>query len=439
MTRVIDQVHRDCHELSLEAQKDGAKTLTLDAKIDEGKGIIERLSGLKYQMGRDHPLQPIPDDGEALVVVYNAELNRLATLGKNTWFTAPWLFAECYLYRLFRAYCALTTHWSSYDPFLAQKLSTFSQSGASIRQIATSMHELESEKALLDKEKLAILFREMLQMCLWGNATDLSLLTHMSATDIEHLQSVGKDAQAARQKYILKDDQEQLWEHLSSLNAGRVDFVLDNSGFELFTDFVFADFLVTYTPYVSEVYFHPKLIPWFVSDVTPSDFKQAISSLVDPSFFPATEGAAAPRSEDLIHMVTRWKGYVEEGIFNLSVPNETPLGGDAPAAEFWTSPWPYWNMELHAPNVFETLKKSDLVIFKGDLKLVGDVKWPAWTPFETAIGPLAGSFPLLSLRTNKADVVVGVDKETAERLDASDEKWRVNGRYALISFLPRRD
>ena len=36
---------------------------------------------------------------------------------------------------------------------------------------------------------------------------------------------------------------------------------------------------------------------------------------------------------------------------------------------------------------------------------------------------------MLSLRTNKADVVVGVNKEVAEKLDESGEKWRVEGRY----------
>lgn len=51
------------------------------------------------------------------------------------------------------------------------------------------------------------------------------------------------------------------------------------------------------------------------------------------------------------------------------------------------------------------------------------------------LGDLAGSFPLLSLRTNKADVVVGVDRDVAERLDQSGEKWRVDGRcVALVSF-----
>ena len=52
-------------------------------------------------------------------------------------------------------------------------------------------------------------------------------------------------------------------------------------------------------------------------------------------------------------------------------------------------------------------------------------------------GPLAGSFPLLSLRTNKADVAVGVDQDVADKLDARGEKWRVSGKYALISWAPK--
>ncbi|GLB44649.1 putative DUF89 domain-containing protein [Lyophyllum shimeji] len=442
ITSIIDQLHRDCHDLSIESQKPGADKAMLEAKIAEGKGIIETISKLKYQMGRDYPLEHIPEDGEADVSSYNEELHRLASRQVNTWFTAPWLFAECYLYRLLRSFFAVTVSWNSYDPFLPQKMSTFSQSGMSIRQIATSMHELEAEKSVLGDEKLGVLFREMIQMCLWGNATDLSLLTHMSPQDIEHLQSVGKEAQAARQQFILRDDQDQVWRHLSSLKDGRVDFVLDNSGFELFTDFVFADFLVTYTPYVSKVYFHPKLIPWFVSDVTPPDFGQTLKSLLDISFLAPSSGtgkdSSVPGSDHLKPMVMRWKNYVDRGAFSLSVPLDTPLGGNGTAAEFWTSPWPYWNMETLAPELFKSLKESDLVIFKGDLnyrKLTGDVQWPAWTQFESAIGPLASAFPILSLRTSKADVVVGVDKETADRLDKSGEKWRVNGRYALISFL----
>lgn len=46
----------------------------------------------------------------------------------------------------------------------------------------------------------------------------------------------------------------------------------------------------------------------------------------------------------------------------------------------------------------------------------------------TLIGSLAGAFSILSLRTSKADVVVGVDQAKADALDASGEKWRVNGK-----------
>jgi hypothetical protein len=60
---------------------------------------------------------------------------------------------------------------------------------------------------------------------------DLSLLTHLTPEDISHLQTVGKDAQEARKKFILRDDQSSVWTHLKSLEGGRLDFVLDNGGF----------------------------------------------------------------------------------------------------------------------------------------------------------------------------------------------------------------
>jgi len=417
----------------------------LKERIEEGKGIIEKVSKLKYEMGRDRQLESIPDDGEPGIALYNTELQALAQDKRNTWFTAPWLFAECYLYRLLRSYFVQTEHWKSYDPFYDQKMKTFQQSGKSIFHIATTMHEIGViEKDIQsDPENLKVLFNEMIQMCLWGNATDLSLLTHLSQADIQQLQSVGKESQAARKKYILRDDEEAVWKHIQTLKGAQFDFVLDNSGFELFTDLVFADFLVTYTPYVSKVVFHPKLIPWFVSDVTPPDFKATFTTLADVTFFPlGVASELQPDNEHLQEMVSRWKRYLDTGVFSLSVPLETPLGGTTQSrpAEFWTTPRPYWDMETEAPETFSKLKDSGLIIFKGDLnfrKLTGDICWPAWTPFAKAIGPLAGSFPLLSLRTNKADVVVGVNKETAEKLDASGEKWRVDGRYALVSFAPK--
>lgn len=90
------------------------------------------------------------------------------------------------------------------------------------------MHDIEIEKDTIgsDPAKLSVLLKEMIQMCLWyvsaplpirrpsiqlslsrGNATDLSLLTHMTVEDINRLQSVGREAQASRKQFILHDDQ----------------------------------------------------------------------------------------------------------------------------------------------------------------------------------------------------------------------------------------
>ncbi|KAJ7279027.1 DUF89 domain-containing protein [Mycena rebaudengoi] len=430
---VIDRMHRISHDLCIEmnATDDEAQKEPFKQRIDEAKGIIAQISKLKYEMGRNYIMQHIVGDGDS--DIYNEELQRLGEGGKNTWFTSPWLFAE---YRLLRSFFTQTTQWTTFDPFLAQKSETFKQSGKAIYQIAATMQELHHEHAKLesDPDKLGVLFKEMIQMCLW---LDLSLLTHLSSADIEHLQTVGKDAQSARQEFILRDDQEKVWNHLKSVQSGRVDFVLDNGNCPL----RISNFFLTMLQPVFEVCtphsYSPKDI---LRCVTPEDFSTTIDCLLDPEFLPPPAGM---QSGHLHTMVTRWKKYIDEGIFALSVPFTTALGGGGGAelAEFWTAPSAYWDMRLLAPKLWEALQKSTLVIFKVPLgllsyrKLTGDVQWPAWTPFSEALGPLAGSFPLLSLRTNKADVVVGVEREVAERLDNSGSKWRVDGRYALISFL----
>ena len=56
---------------------------------------------------------------------------------------------------------------------------------------------------------------------------DLSLLTNMTHDDIQRLQTVSKEEQAERAKYILLDDGEQAWAQLRA-SHDRVDIVLDN-------------------------------------------------------------------------------------------------------------------------------------------------------------------------------------------------------------------
>jgi len=149
------------------------------------------------------------------------------------------LYAECYLYRLIRTVVANTTHWKSHDPFLEQKIKTFQSSASAIHRLAQTIIDLDEQKDQLQKDGNALrtLLGEIVHMCLWGNATDLSLLTDITHADIQQLQTVSKWEQTDRAKYIRKDDGPLAWDLLNKARQdrtriSRVDFILDNAGFE---------------------------------------------------------------------------------------------------------------------------------------------------------------------------------------------------------------
>jgi hypothetical protein len=59
ITGVVDQIYRENHILhgQIQSQSDPQARASLAAKLEEGKAIIETVSKLKYQMGRDHALE----------------------------------------------------------------------------------------------------------------------------------------------------------------------------------------------------------------------------------------------------------------------------------------------------------------------------------------------------------------------------------------------
>ena len=89
--------------------------------------------------------------------------------------------------------------------------------------------------------------------------------------------------------------------------------------------------------------------------MTPPDF----TALLD-----ATSVPLGPSPEHLERAVARWNAYLANGTFNLSVPRDATIGAPDEMVNFWTSPWPYWDMRLRAPKVWDTLCQSGLVIFK---------------------------------------------------------------------------
>jgi len=230
----------------------------------------------------------------------------------------------------------------------------------------------------VDLEAEKILFMEMCEICLWGNATDLSLLTDLTYDDIQKLQ--GSEARKAAEKNILVNDLPAAYELLQAARGAckrdrRVDIVLDNAGFELYVDLILAGYLLS-AGLATVVVLHPKSIPWFVSDVVPADFAALLNALADPKPFfetPSEEDqlqdkAPTPLSETDLEAFTflcqQWGQLYADGRIILR-PNR-----------FWTHPGSYWRLPSADKDLFDDLKSGELVVFKGDLnyrKLTCDV------------------------------------------------------------------
>jgi hypothetical protein len=191
-------------------------------------------------------------------------------------------------------------------------------------------------------------------------------------------------------------------------------------------------------PLVKEVVFHPKNMPWFVSDTCVPDIWRMLDQLSQPDFFSCAQDLAM---EPIYRMAKRWRSHFEEGRFRLAMPDDSPLGASAGAlSDYWTWPDSYETMPERAPELFSRLKTSDLVLFKGDLnyrKLTQDAQWPSSTSFSQTLGPLAGEVALVALRTCKAEVCVGLPEAQEAKLYECDDSWRTNGKWAgtnRISF-----
>lgn len=369
-----------------------------------------------------------------------------------------------------------TKKWPSYDLFAKQKMSTFKSSRPAVVELAARYKDIvteleqkrtiggaQTQEQLEEAEK--VLFIEMCEICLWGNATDLSLLTNLSYEDIQKLQ--GSEARKASEKNIIVNDLDKAFKILTAAkNAGnkerRVDIVLDNAGFELFVDLILAGYLLA-SGLATNIVFHPKSIPWFVSDVLPADFGALLSALADPqTFYSAlTEDEkhagkqSVPLSDtehsNLQFLFQSWSGMHAEGQFVLR-PND-----------FWTAGGSYWRLPKTEADLYGDLKESELVIFKGDLnyrKLTADVRssvivpiflannvqaaWSPTIPFTEAIGPMGpgSGLRVLALRTCKADVVVGLAEGEDEKIRATEggggdtgaRKWAWSGKWAVVQF-----
>lgn len=400
-----------------------------------GEEVIKKLEDLLDNFKNDAKVLAFNEEDLKLkpeLDIYNVELAKFNKVKQVTWLTGPWLYLECYLYQLWDLWFKQTEDLVNFDVFESLKNKTFKQSSFGVLELCKRYEILTKELVIkdVDEKSMYLLFKEFVDISLWGNATDLSLLAgNVTLEDIKSVQ--GAEVRKKNEEKIIANDISEVWKHLNTSSKERIDIVLDNSGFELFADLCMALFLLD-SRLIKNVVVHCKEIPWFVSDTMPKDFSALLEQLGDESFFPDIYADNCDKSA-ITFFLSKLRSYVSYG--QISVQHHG----------FWTSCVNFWEIPKQK-DLFEELQKSNLIIFKGDLnyrKLTGDLDWDTTVPFTTAIQQLASSgLPVLALRTCKADVVVGLPYGLNEKLiieyesmgNEVGEFWTASGKWAVISF-----
>uniref|UniRef100_A0A336M2J3 Sugar phosphate phosphatase n=1 Tax=Culicoides sonorensis TaxID=179676 RepID=A0A336M2J3_CULSO len=394
ITEIIDNLARSKEQI-VEARGEACR--------EEIKTVIGKISELKYELQTDKEFKPFPETCDELKK-WNEFLLSITT--KKSYFSAVWLYAECYLYRRIKLIFEETNYLQDYDYFKSQKDQTLVHCCQSIKAIGASLAEKKIES---DEEIRDYLFK-VIKLNLWGNRCDLSVTAgkEVKVTLDPFAGLEGLD------KFILINDSENIWQCLKSANGqADVQIINDNAGYELFTDVVLADYLIEHN-LAKKITFNLKAIPWFISDALEHDVEFLLKFLEDT------------KDEFLVHLSEKWRNRFKNGEFLIHKPID----------HFWTSGYEFCKMEKADSELYERLSKSHLLIFKGDLnyrKLLADFYWDPTTSFKDSLN---GFLPtnLCSLRTVKADVISGLKSGIAEALTELDANWMKTGEYGVIQF-----
>ncbi|XP_029055045.2 damage-control phosphatase ARMT1-like [Osmia bicornis bicornis] len=408
LTKIIDNLSRNKESIT---QKYG-KNATEEIK-QEIKQIVGFISKLKNEITTNKTLKPIPllpngenNDAEE----WNKYLIKRTEIegGTPTWFNTIWLYGECYMYRILVQKFLLMKYLHNYDPFEQQKQSAFVDSLTSIEFLSTYIMNLTLRAESLSVVETKEEFFRLLKLNLWGNKCDLSLSAgaevSQSKNPIDVLKSLDED--------ILVNNSEFIWNLLKnkeSNNTVVIDMILDNAGYELFTDLCLSIFLISHK-LAGKIRFYVKRYPWYISDATRNDFYWTLEYMKN-----------SPH-KDLQKLSELAYDHLKNNVWTIEEES------------YWTGPHDFAEMKEHDPVLYAKLSEAKLAIFKGDLnyrKLVGDINWEYTTEFTKS---LRGFQPtnILSLRTVKSDVCAGLAVGVAEELFRKDENWMCTGQYGLI-------
>jgi hypothetical protein len=342
------------------------------------KRSIERLaSDIEADAPIPAPRPPAPDV-EAWAAAYDAHRG-------ETWLGAEWFYAEYAFYRELAIACRF---WETgRDPFASVKEEELRSDG-----LWTRLGDaLAAASGRTPEERVG----SLMEQSLWGNRVDLSYRVAANRT-------------SADESDLLADDRAATVPLLTRSPAD-VHVAIDNTGTELALDLALVDALLEEER--TRVTLHLKMQPVFVSDATAAD----VWMLVD---------RMRARGGDVSRLAER-------------------LGRAFDAERLSFAPDPFWSGPVFLGNaprhVRAAMSSATVLVLKGDAnyrRLVGDAVWPPQATFAQACVDIP--CPVVCLRTMKSDAVVGLRAGLAEQLDATEPRWRIDGKRGVIqASVPR--
>ena len=338
----------------------------------------------------------------------------LATLSddERNWLDAPWVISEFYLYR--RIAEAFKFFETGYDMFVQQKAQGLIDAIPAINEISTKLPVILSSANLADALTIAI------QTSLWGNKMDLSLWPAglrkseggSATVDTPGAISFGSTLTAGK-KFILDDYTSAVVSLLVGLHAEgssskrEIGIIVDNAGYELFSDMLLGHCLLELGAATS-IRFFTKGHPTFVSDATNDDFMETVGFL------------ASSQSSPTADLASQFSAHLDGGRFVL----DSDL--------FWCQPTAMWDM----PDLIQQkVEECKLVFVKGDAnyrRLLGELEWDIETPASDILS--YWPVPVCALRTFKAEIGCGISREKVAEVEASDPTWMVGGRWGVVQL-----
>jgi len=449
IVKTIDFLHRQRRELyKFGGTLSSPKEEEISEIENDAKSFITHLTRLRKDVETNKPanflekVKNLPAELEYFnddIEEWNRALeeNKLEDGSLPRWFESSWLVVECYLYRKIKEAALQTKHLKMFDPFVEQKQAACKSSLPQILIMANHLKQVD--KVTCDASNHShpserTEFALFVQLSLWANKSDLSL-SGMSADQVpaQQLLSDIRSTLDSLHENILCDNMSELWFRVQSIKdrvrsafsdekVVYIDLVADNAGYEIFADLCLVHFLTLMLCPIShggsgvKFRLHLKRMPWFVSDVMKQDIDWLLDYLTKPD-----------QEETLRELGEKWRGFFATNFWEIHQD------------KFWTLPYDFAQMPSKGKELYDVLKESSLIIFKGDLnyrKLVGDRKWHMLTPFRAALRDFTPT-PLVALRTTKADVVVGIeDINIFAKINNNElpRDWMISGDYGLIQY-----